>query len=315
MKNKKIIIDTLGADMPPTEICEGIKLNNNKNYHYVVVGPKEEIQKVLNNSDLSYEVIDTADYISNKENPINIIRNRESSSLYLSLINAKKEDAIGLISAGSTGAIMVGSMFILGLEEHLQSAVLACILYKFDNKPFCLVDCGANVNPLPSDMKVFAELGSRFMHSYSNIENPKVGLLSVGKEKGKGNELVKKAYEILENSDLNFIGNIEIDNVFNSDVDVLVCDGFSGNLLLKNTESVALMISNKIAKEYCTNENDLKKISDSIFKLFSYNDQAGAILLGVKKIVVKVHGKANRLTISSAINQLIALNDGGYNNK
>lgn len=315
MKNKKIVIDTLGADMPPAEICEGIKLNNSKDYHFVVVGPKDEIEKVLNNSDLSYEIIDTFDYISNKENPISIIRNRESSSLYLALANTKKDDTIGLISAGSTGAIMVGSMFILGLEENLQSAILACVLYKFNHQPFCLVDCGANVNPLPTDMKVFAELGSKFMKSYSNITNPKVGLLSVGKEKGKGNELVKRAYELLENSDINFIGNIEIDNVFNSDVDVLVCDGFSGNLLLKNTEAIALMISEKIVKKYCTNKEDLEKINNSIFKLFAYNDQAGAILLGVKKLVIKVHGKANRLTISSAINQLIALNDGGYNNK
>lgn len=315
MNKKKIIIDTLGADMPVAKICEGIKLNNNVNYHYVIVGPKIEIDEVLKNTDLSYEVVDTLDFIDNAENPINIIRNRESSSLYMALTNTKSEDAIGMISAGSTGAVMVGSMFILGLEEHLQSAILACVLYKIDHKPFCLVDCGANVNPLPEDMKKFGELGSRFMKSYSNINNPKVGLLSVGKEKRKGNELVKKAYDILESSDLNFIGNVEIDKVFTSDVDVLVCDGFSGNILLKNTESVALTITNKIVKECCTNNDDLKKIQDSIYSLFAYNDNAGAILLGVKKLVIKVHGKANRLTIASAINQLIDLYNGGYNNK
>lgn len=314
MKNKSIVIDTLGADMSPVEICEGIKESNNKDYHYLVVGPKNDIEIVLKSTNLSYEIVDTTSYITNTENPMNVIKNRESS-LYQALTLAKNEDVIGLISAGSTAGIMIGSMFILGLDAHLQSAILACVLYKFDGKPFCLVDCGANVNPLPSDMEIFAKYGAKFMQSYANTNNPKVGLLSVGKEKGKGNELVKKAYELIEASTLNFIGNVEIDEVFNSNVDVLVTDGFSGNILLKNTEAIALNISSKIIKTNCQNKDDFNKINDAIYRLFGYNDQAGAIFLGVKNNVIKVHGKANRLTIASAIKQLIALDSGGYNNK
>lgn len=310
MKNNKIVLDTLGADMLPEEICEGLLLNGNSDYHYIIIGPKEKLASVLQKSKLSYEIISTDDFIRNAENPINIIKNRETSSLYIALNQVKQDDVIGLVTAGSTGAVMVGSMFILGLQPHLQSAVLACVLYNFDGKSFCLVDCGANVNPVEADMLTFANLGNEFMRSYGRVQNPKIGLLSIGKEKGKGNQLTKKAYTLLEESNLNFVGNIEADEVFTSDIDVLVSDGFSGNLLLKSTESLALQISSKIVDKVCLSNTDKEKINKEIYRLFAYNDQAGAILLGVNKPVIKVHGKANSQTIASGIKQLIDLHQG-----
>lgn len=310
MTNKQIVIDTLGADMAPEEICKGLLDNVDLNYHYVIVGPKEKIDQVLKDSTISYEIIDTIDYITNEENPINIIKNRTESSLYKALIKTKDDSTIGVVTAGATGAVMVGSIFIVGLTSGIQSAVLACVLYHFDGKGFCLVDCGANVNPLPSDMLTFAKLGSEFMKNYGLIDNPKVGLLSIGKEKSKGNELIKKTYPLLEESGLNFVGNIEGDEVFTSDVDVLVCDGFSGNLLLKSTEALALQISKNIINKLCDDETSKMKVNDDIYRLFAYNDQAGAILLGTKKPIIKVHGKTNSKTITSAIHQLITLYQG-----
>lgn len=310
MKNK-IILDTLGADISPNEICEGLLTNINCDYHYIVIGPKSKLENVLKNVDFSYEIVDTTDYLRNDENPINIIKNHSESSLYKAFTIAKtSDDVIGIVTAGPTGAVMVGSMFILGLKPKLQSPVLACVLYHFDGKGFCLVDCGANVNPLPTDMLNFAHLGSEFMQSYGLIDNPKVGLLSIGKEKGKGNDLTKKAYNLLEESNLNFVGNIEGDSVFTSDIDVLVCDGFSGNLLLKSTEALALQISKEIVNKLCVDEISKKKVNNDIYRLFAYNDQAGAILLGTSKPIIKVHGKANSKTIASGINQLITLYQG-----
>lgn len=310
MINKQIVIDTLGADMAPEEICKGLLDNVDVNYHYVIIGPKDKINQVLKDKTLSYEVIDTTDYITNVENPINIIKNRTESSLYKALTITKSDNTIGLVTAGATGAVMVGSMFIVGLETGIQSAVLACVLYHFDGKGFCLVDCGANVNPLPNDMLTFAKLGSEFMKNYGLIDNPKVGLLSIGKEKGKGNDLIKKTYPLLEESNLNFIGNIEADEVFTSDIDVLVCDGFSGNLLLKSTEALALQISSNIVNKQCEDETCKMKVNNDIYRLFAYNDQAGSILLGTKKPIIKVHGKANSKTIASGIHQLITLYQG-----
>ena len=132
-------------------------------------------------------------------------------------------------------------------------------------------------------------------------------------EKGKGNELVKNTTKLLEESKLNFVGNVEGDSIFQSDVDVVVCDGFTGNMILKNTENVAHIIVENFVEKHKTKESE--GIKDDVFKMFYYNDQAGAILLGTKKPVVKVHGKANRHTIAAAIDQIVGLYEGDFVSK
>ena len=309
---KSIIIDALGADLGQSELASGVALGADNKHHFVFFGESAVIDPIMKDSGVSYEVRESSDCFSNCENPMTIVRGRETSSLSMALDALKGEDdCSGLISAGSTGALLIGSVFRAGLIGNMKFPSLCSLLPRSDKKMICLLDCGANVNPTADDLLLFARLGSAFMAGYYGIASPKVALLCVGSEKGKGNELARAAYPLIEDSSLNFAGNIEADAVFTSDVDVLVADGFTGNIFLKNTESVAQYISGALMGIGEDDPATVKAIRERIFSMFYYNDQAGAILLGCKKPIIKVHGKANRNTIASAIAQLCDIDDSG----
>ena len=307
---KKIIVDLLGSDLGQEELLKGVK-SADKNYEYVLIGDKSLCDEYLSGGGVKYTVVDTSDFVSNAENPMRVIKDGGVSiAKGLDMLKAD-EDAVGLLTAGSTGAALIGTAFRFGLLKGLLSPVLACVLIRLDGGEFTLADCGANINPKPEDMLNFALLASAFSKCYSGAKSPDVYLLNVGKEKNKGNDLYKSAYKLLEESGLNFRGNIEADRVFDSDIDVLVADGFSGNVMLKASESVAIA-AKMIMKSTVADESVLKKTYENIDRIFAYNDLAGAIFLGANKPVVKLHGKAVSSTVTCGINQVVRCEKGGF---
>ena len=298
---KKIIVDLLGSDNGQEELLQGV-IKADKNYEYILVGDKALIDKTLSGSGISYVAVEAVDFVSNVENPLRVLSD-ENVSISKCLGYAAEGDALGIVTAGSTGAALVGSAFKLGLKKGVGSPVLCCVLFRFDGRPFCLADCGANIDPQAEDMLNFARLASDFSKSYCSVKEPKVYLLNVGKEPKKGTAVYKAAYSLLKDGCPNFCGNIEADAVFSSDADVIVCDGFSGNVLLKCGEAVAMGIKNKIISY--VSEDIGRTISDEIDELFDYNDLAGAVFLGVNKPVIKLHGKANAKTVTAGLAQLI----------
>ena len=306
----KFIIDTLGSDNGFEEIVKGaIEASfNNTSLELILVGPMEQINQILDNKYPNITVVDATEAITAFESPLVALRNKPNASLTVSLNLLKDDPSIdGLISAGSTGAVICGAILKL---KRLEKAMpcLAAILPNNHQSNFCLVDCGANIDSPSEYLLSFAIQGASYMSAYYGIENPKVALLSNGSEDGKGDERTKKAFSLLKESSLNFVGNVEGTSVLDKDFDVLVADGFSGNIVLKTIEGTAKTIIKDIyklsAKE--TNEEAKKQYQMLIQKLMSqydFNGLGGAVLLGFDKIIIKGHGSSDYYSIMNIINQ------------
>ena len=289
---KSIVVDILGGDDNSKEILKGLKeYAINSLYHLVVVGPKELILDYFNESDV--EVIDIEKEVTNETSPMAILHDAEDTALVASYNYLKNhEEAIGLLTVSSTGCVLTGSIFKLGLIKGIKSPVLASELYYPDFKKFLLVDCGANIDATPAMLLDFAKIGNAFMKS-NGIINPRIGLANLGIEEKKGNKQMKEAYNLLKNSNLNFIGNIEFNRIYDGLADVLVSDGAIGNSIIKNSEGVA--------KTILKNALISTEAYEYINHLFNYNDYGAAILLGPKRIILKAHGAATSKTIVESL--------------
>ncbi len=307
----KIVVDLMGADKPLNELVQGpIKaINDNSDLSVVLCGPENEILNSI--KDLSYnqnqlEIIDSKDIITNLDVPTRAFKSKPESSLIKGLnYCAENKSAHGFVSCGSTGAVLVSSQFILGKISECRPA-LASILLSQDGKEVCIVDCGANVDTKVEMLIGFAKMGVSYMEAIG-VSNPRVSLLSNGSESKKGNELVKSAHEAFLNESFNFIGNIEGKEALSGNTDVIVCDGFVGNVLLKTIEGAAKTVFTDLvakAKKSSdeTTRNILLKSVNELMKKYDYNSLGGAVLLGVGKPVVKGHGAANSNTFYSIIN-------------
>jgi len=309
--NKKIIVDICGADEAPQVIVRGAvsALKEQNEYDLAIVGPQGIIEKAFEAEDEAVrervEIVPADKTVTNHDNPIDMIKGQDGTSMVAALSTLKERDDIaGMVCAGSTGSLMVGSIFRLGLFKGLKQPALSSALFNINGRYFCLVDCGANVNPAVKDIKDYARMGSAFMEAMNGVEAPRVGLVNVGREKGKGNDLAKKAYEMLEaDESINFIGNIEGSDILMDIADVIVCDGFTGNVILKTLEAAGMAAANMAGRP------------ENVVKFFDYNNLGGATFLGTKKIIVKAHGAASADTICSCIMQAIALDRGGFTEK
>lgn len=309
--SKKIIVDICGADEAPQVIVKGTvdTLKEQNEYDLVIVGPEGIIKETFaNESDAikaRTEIIDADGVVTNHDNPILMIKEQNDTSMVKALTAMKeRDDIVGMVSAGSTGSLLVGSIFRLGLFNGLKQPALSSALYNINGGFFCLVDCGANVNVRPKDLMDYAHMGSAFMEAMNGIDFPRTGLINVGKEKGKGNELAKEAYNKLEaDESINFIGNIEGSDILLDKADVIVCDGFTGNVILKSLEATGLVAARMMGNP------------EKVVRFFDYNSQGGATFLGTRKIIVKAHGAANSDTIRSCIEQVWALEKGGFTEK
>lgn len=311
---KYIIIDTLGSDQGPKAILEGVKevLDSNPEIGFIVVGDPKLVKEV--NLDLSrVKVIEAYETVTNLDNPVEAFYKKDKVSIFLALKEASEnEDTLGVISSGSTGALMVGSIKYL-LDKNRTRPALAAILPTIDEgKCTCVVDTGASIDVGPHQLVEFAHLGSEFMKKLYQIESPRVGLLSIGAESTKGNKLVKETYPLLEKEEgINFVGNIEGSKALDHLCDVLVCDGFSGNQVLKVTQGVASNLIKEIIKYGKANnkEKEAKEIAYHLISLYDFESSGAAIMLGVKKTVLKCRGSSGSKAIVSACQILINLNN------
>ena len=307
----KILIDTFGADNGPKVLVDGAILAlKEKDFIPVFVGNEEEIEKLIDGRISKYEIINTDEYISNDEDPVRAIRRKKNSSLVLAYNKLKEEGYDGLLSAGSTGAILAGGIFISKRIEGIDRPSLATPL-PTTGEYTLLMDTGANMDCKPAYLEEFAIMGKVFLENVVHIDKPKIGLLNVGVESHKGDKLTKEAYELLSESNLNFVGNIEARDLFSGKVNVIVADGFAGNVAIKTAEGVISLFKSQMKeilyKSFKTKLAGLA-IKDDLPKQmgkFSSQNIGGVPLLGVKSYVYKAHGNSNDIAISNAILGLI----------
>lgn len=318
---KKIIIDIYGADNGPEPIIKGAlqALELYPELGLIFVGNRQVIEKLTKEND-RVEIIETNDFIGNNENPQVIFSGREQSSMVLSFARLKKDDeCIGMLSAGSTGALLIGSIRHLGLIKGLRTPALSSLLPLYNGNTVCLIDCGANISCTPHDLRRFAIMGNAFKECVDPGKAPRVALLSVGREEGKGNDIIKEAHALIKELSINFIGNIEGSDFTTGYADVIVADGFAGNIILKCAESTGL-VARGIVKEMAKRagkENDelIKNIENYLTLTFDYNSRGGATFLGTEKTVIKMHGCAVEATAVACIDQLLRLEAAGFREK
>ena len=300
----KIVVDTKGADKGVQILVKGVFLALEKypNVSYLLVGDEEYIKALCVDYQIPMdrvEILDAPEEITNYDNPAEAIFTKSNSSMMKALeAMSKREDLFGFMTAGNTGALLVGAMRYLPLQTRARPALAA--LLPAENSGFvCVVDTGATVDCTPQMLHHFAYLGREFMKEVYGIENAKIGLLSNGAEESKGNKLVKETFPLLkEDETLNFIGNVEGTNALSGICDVLVCDGFAGNQVLKITEGTAKRIIKDVVKfAKKTGSEDAMALVRQLLGMYDIESLGGANLLGVRKPIVKMHGRANENTI------------------
>ena len=315
---QKIVVDIYGADAGIAPVVNGVAkaLKKGLDFFPVFVGERAAIRQLMDGQGIDetgYEVVDTDAFITNNDPPTAVFGGNDNASMVMALTRLKTDDeCVAMLSPGNTGALLVGSICRLGLVGGLKFPILASALPCADvNRLVCLLDCGANIECTAADLERFARLGHAFAQSACGIESPRIGLMSVGREKGKGNTLTKEAYERIEKLPVNFVGNIEGGDMVNGYADVVITDGFSGNLLLKNAEAVGKAAA-QIVKQTCPDPALAEQMSEAILKRFDFNSQGGATFLGPIKTVVKMHGCANDDTAVACIEQIMRLHKNKF---
>ena len=326
MSKAIVALDCMGGDNAPGEIVKGAVLaaNENKNINIKLVGRKEDIEKELTKYDYDsnlLEIINATEVIETGEPPVAAIRSKKDSSLVKCMYMVKNGEADAMVSAGSTGANLVGGHVIIGRLKGVERPPLAPLIPTKKGVSL-LIDCGANVDARPSHLVQFAKMGSIYMEHVVGIKNPKVGIVNIGAEEEKGNALVKETFPLLkEEKELNFIGNIEARDIPEGKADVIVCDAFVGNCILKLYEGVASVLLSKIKGTLMASlktkigalliKKDLKKT----LKSFSIEEYGGAPLLGLKGLLVKTHGSSKAIEIKNSILQCGTFKEMDLNNK
>ena len=295
----KIALDVMGGDYAPVELLAGaIKWLQESEGQIVLVGDQEIINEELQNHSYNpnrLEIVHASQVIGMDESPAAALRKKKDASIVVASRLVKDGMADAVVSCGSTGAQMAAAIFILGRMEGIERPPIVAAIPGRGGKPTLLIDVGANVDCRPVQLLQFALLGQAYARGVMNLDNPRVGLLNNGEEEGKGNNLSIQTYELLSGqSGLNFIGNIEGRDLFNDKCDVIVCDGFTGNILLKALEGMALFLAAGIKEEL--------GVIPATFAQLDYTQIGGAPLLGVNGISVVCHGSSRREAVCNALN-------------
>lgn len=306
----KILIDAMGGDNSPDEIIKGcVETIAELESDIILIGDEKLINKKVkefynkdNISDVNSKlsVKNATEVISNHESPTEAIKKKKDSSMVVGFKMLKEGEGDVFISAGSTGAFMAGGLLLVGRIKGIDRPALCPILPSHSGKGFMLIDSGANTNCRPINLLQFAQMGEVYMRNVMHVEEPKVGLLNIGAEEGKGNELMKETFvKLSESKTVNFYGNIEGRYMFDDLVDVVVTDGFTGNVALKTIEGMGLMITKLLKEELMRTTWSkilamlMKPYLKNFKKRMDYSEYGGALLLGIKKPMVKCHGSAN----------------------
>ncbi len=312
----RVALDAMGGDNAPQEIVKGAinALKENENIHIILVGLEDAIRNELSNYTYSEDrvtVVHASEIIDTAESPVAAIRKKKDSSLVVAMKMVKKGEADAFVSAGSSGAILVGGQLLVGRISGVNRSPLAPLIPTA--KGFSLlIDCGANVDARSEHLVQFAKMGSIYMEYIMGVKKPTVGILNIGAEEEKGNALVKETFPLLkECKDINFVGSIEARDVPKGEVDVIVCEAFAGNILLKTYEGVASVLVSKIKQGMMMNLRSkiggllVKPAIKKTMKAFDASEYGGAPLLGLNGLVVKAHGNATEKDIKNAILQCV----------
>ena len=307
----RIILDGMGGDNAPGAIVEGAVLASKViDHEIVIIGQEELINQELKKYKYNHDKITVADareVITNDEAPVRAVRSKKDSSIVKGIDMVKNGEGDIFISAGSTGALLSGGLFILGRIQGIDRPALASIYPILGGEPSLLGDAGAKAECKPNNLLEFGMMGNIYMEKVIGRPSPRVGLVNIGTEAAKGSTLTKAAYELLEQSDMNFVGNVEAREVPKSACDVIVCDGFTGNVVLKLTEGLAWNILQVIKKKFTDGVKAKLGAALLIDKLgelkkeFDYSEYGGAPILGVKGPIVKMHGSSSANAVKNTI--------------
>lgn len=304
----KLIFDINGGDNKAEIIKGAIDASKEFDKEVILVGREDFIKENLEELDYNkekIEIINASENIENNEEPVLALRKKKDSSIVKAMTLLKEKKADALISAGSTGALLGGGIFLVGRIKGIKRGVLPTLIPGLKSNTL-VIDSGANMDTSPELLEEFAVLGDIFLREYYKIESPRIGLLNVGAEEGKGNKLYKEAYQKLKESDLNFVGNIEARDIMDNDVDLLVCDGFDGNVLLKSIEGVVDFATKSIFHGIATSDLDDKskkaftEFLMNKFKNLDSKEVGGTILLGIDGNIIKAHGNSDAKAIKNA---------------
>ena len=307
----KIVVDGMGGDNAPKSNVEGVvNAINEYNVDIIITGDKDLLEKEFSNYEFDkskLEIVHTTEVIENEDKPVKAIRSKKDSSMVVGINMIKNGEGDLFISAGNTGALMAGSLFNLGRIQGIDRPALGSVYPILGSEPALLVDAGANSECKPNNLLEFAMMGSIYMDKVIGRTNPRIGLVNLGVEENKGSTLTKATYELLDKSHMNFVGNVEAREVPRGACDVIVCDGFVGNVILKLTEGLALNIMKLLKNKFTAG---MKAKLGSIFLMdkfkeikseFDYTEYGGAPILGVKGPVVKMHGSSNANAVKNTI--------------
>ena len=317
----RIFLDAMGGDNAPQAPVEGAleALRLFPDLEISLAGDLAVVEPLLKDCDdvrNRITLVDAPEVITNDESPVMGVRTKKKSATVIGMLQLKAKEVDGFVSCGSTGAVLAGGMFRLGRIPGIERPALAPVLPTGTNPGALLIDCGANVDCRPQYLLQFGMMGSIYMEKVMGVSNPRVGLINIGVETDKGNELVKTTYPMMEKAPYNFVGNVEAREITNNAADVLVCDGFCGNLVLKFMEGVAKSLLKIIKKELLADTRSkigaalAKPAFNRVKKDMDYSEVGGAPLLGVQGAVVKGHGSSNGHAICCAIKQCRKIIEG-----
>lgn len=315
-----VAVDAMGGDNAPSEIVKGAvnALNARQDVKVALVGLPEVINREL--AEYTYDkgrldVVPASEVIATEEPPVNAIRSKKDSSVVVALNLVKKKQADAFVSCGSTGAVLVGGQLIAGKVKGVKRPPLAPLL-PTEKGVSLLVDCGANVDARPDHLVQFAKMGSIYMEHAMGVKNPRVAIVNIGAEEEKGNALVKETFPLLkECRDINFIGSIEAREIPHGQADVIVCEAFVGNVILKLYEGVGATLVNEIKKGMLSSFRGkmgallVKPALKKVLKKFDASEHGGAPMLGLNGLVVKAHGSSKAKEVTNAIIQCIAFQE------
>lgn len=321
MSRYVIALDAMGGDHAPDAIVEGAirGLRKYKDIEILLTGPEEKLKALIagaNDVKDRISIENATQVITMEDSPMMAVRTKKDSSLVVAM-NAVREGRAGaVVSAGSTGAVLAGGMFKIGRIPGIERPALAPVLPGLKGN-FMLIDSGANVDCQPKYLLQFGLMGSVYMKSVLDVKDPRVGLVNIGAEAEKGNKLVKETYELMnQQSGYNFVGNCEARDIFTGDYDVVVADGFAGNIILKHTEGLAKALFTMIKEELMSSLGTkigallAKPAFRKVKRRMDYNAVGGAPLLGVNGAVVKAHGSSGGEAIENAIRQARRMLEG-----
>ena len=309
----RVALDAMGGDNAPREIVKGAveAVRKRKDIKVLLTGKEDVIRKEL--SAYTYpeeqiEIVNATEVIETAEPPVKAIRGKKDSSIVVAMKMVKKGEADAFVSAGSSGAVLVGGQVLVGRIKGVERPPLAPLIPTLKGVSL-LIDCGANVDARPSHLVQFAKMGSIYMESVMGKKNPTVGIVNIGAEEEKGNALVKETFPLLkECPDINFIGSVEARDIPYGAADVIVCEAFAGNIILKLYEGVAGALLKKVKK-------GMLSALKGVLKDFDTSEYGGAPLLGLNGLVVKTHGSSKSKEVCNSIIQCVAFKEQKINEK